>query len=144
MSEAIASTDEKIVAEFHPSYLSYLCSIKKLGLIVVTAFLALPVMMLRDKFTNITITNQRIKFSRGIFIRGEDEIELYRIKDLKYEAHLIQRLFGIGDIIVSSSEATAPVIRLRDVKGASALRDTMRGLVEARRGQRGVREVDMT
>lgn len=134
---------EQLVAEFHTSHKSWLCSLKTLLVIVLTIGLAVPILMLRDRSTRYRLTNQRLRITRGVFSRVEDEIELYRVKDLRFEDTLIQRMFGLGDIIVTSSEANAPTVHLRHIRGASALRDTLRGLVETRRAQRGVREYDV-
>ena len=43
---------------------------------------------------------------RGILMRSEEEIELYRIKDIKVHFSLVQQFFGNGDLSVISSDAT--------------------------------------
>ena len=43
---------------------------------------------------------------RGLFNLREDEVRLYRIKDLGLERNLIQRMFGLGTIRVVSSDSS--------------------------------------
>ena len=53
-----------------------------------------------------TLTNQRIKIRVGVLSRKTDEIELYRIKDIKYSATFLERLWSIGSIKIISTQKT--------------------------------------
>jgi hypothetical protein len=52
-------------------------------------------------------------------------------------------LVGIGDIELSTSDATTPLVRIANLKDADGVRDTLRGLVEKRRDAKRVRELDL-
>lgn len=88
------------------------------------------------------LTDQRLKSSRGVFNRVTDDLELYRVKDTRFEQSVWQRMVGIGDIELSTSDTTTPLVRLANIHHADNVRDTLRGLVEKRRDAKRVRELD--
>ena len=56
-------------------------------------------------FTVYSMTEDRLFIKRGLFNLREDEVRLYRIKDLGLERNMIQRMFGLGTIRVVSSDS---------------------------------------
>jgi uncharacterized membrane protein YdbT with pleckstrin-like domain len=91
------------------------------------------------------ITGERLVIRRGIFMKSVDEIELYRVKDIRLDFSLLNQWAGIGTItLVSSDETTrgAPLV-IPFVEDAQARRERLRGLVDQARQRRRVREVDM-
>lgn len=95
--------------------------------------------------TTYELTNDRLILHRGVVMKSIDEIELYRIKDIRLDFSIINQLADLGTISMTSSDETtrlAPLV-LRDITGARARREKLRELIEAARRQRGVREVDM-
>lgn len=91
------------------------------------------------------VTDQRLIVKRGLFIKSIDEIELYRIKDVRLDYSLLNQLVDIGTITLTSTDPTTLGNRfvLRDVPMARERREGLRGLVERARQRRGVREVDV-
>jgi len=58
--------------------------------------------------TRLTLTDQRIIVSEGIFNKVTHETELYRVRDTTVIEPFFYRLFGLGTIIVyTTDEATA-------------------------------------
>jgi uncharacterized membrane protein YdbT with pleckstrin-like domain len=109
------------------------------GLIVVVA------QWLRFVAATFEVTNDRLIIRRGIFTKSIDEIELYRVKDIRLDYSLVNQWAGIGTItIVSSDETTrgAPLV-VPFVEQAEARREQLRDLVDDARRRRGVRELDM-
>jgi uncharacterized membrane protein YdbT with pleckstrin-like domain len=91
------------------------------------------------------ITPERLIIRRGIFLKSIDEIELYRIKDVRMNFTLLNQLTGIGAICLTTSDETTRGgdFVMREVPRAHARREDIRRLVDAARRQRGVREIDM-
>jgi uncharacterized membrane protein YdbT with pleckstrin-like domain len=89
------------------------------------------------------LTSQRLKFSRGIFSRLTDEIELYRVKDIQLLEPFLLRIWGCGNIILVTSDRSAPNFVMPVIKNATAVREQIREFVETSRMKRNVREVDM-
>ena len=88
----------------------------------------------------------RLIVRRGIFVKSLDEIELYRVKDIRLDFSLINQMAGIGTITVTSSDETTrgEPLHLRHVEQAAGRRETLRDLVDKARQRRRVREIDMT
>lgn len=95
--------------------------------------------------TTYELTEDRLILHKGIFAKSIDEIELYRVKDIRIDFTLVNEWAGIGTIsIVSSDETTrdGPLV-IRDVEDARARREKLRLLVDAARQKRRVREIDV-
>ena len=95
--------------------------------------------------TTYEISEDRLILRKGIFVKSIDEVELYRVKDVRLDFTLIAQWANIGTITVTSSDETtreAPLV-IRDVNDANARREALRRLVEAARQKRRVRELDV-
>ncbi|MEA2998803.1 MAG: hypothetical protein QOK17_636 [Sphingomonadales bacterium] len=109
------------------------------GLIIVL------VQWLRFVAATFEVTNDRLIIRRGIFSKSIDEIELYRVKDVRLDYSLVNQWAGIGTITILSSDETtrgAPLV-VPFVEQAEARREQLRDLVDQVRRRRGVREIDM-
>jgi uncharacterized membrane protein YdbT with pleckstrin-like domain len=133
-----------------------LCVLVALVLLVASAFtgplaliallLPLGAMLWRwllIRSTVYTLTDQRLKTRRGIFSRVIDDIELYRVKDSHFAQTVGQRMLGVGDITLRTTDASTPLILLPGLAQPEARWEQIRALVEARRDAKGVREIDM-
>ena len=95
--------------------------------------------------TTYEVTPDRLIIRHGIFIKSVDEIELYRVKDIRIDFSLINQWADIGTISVLSSDETtrdAPLV-IPHVDAARRRREELRKLVDEARQKRRVREIDM-
>jgi uncharacterized membrane protein YdbT with pleckstrin-like domain len=88
------------------------------------------------------LTTQRLKLQAGVLSKKIDEIELYRVKDTRFEQSFFLRLFGLGNVVILSSDMTQPAQTIKAVSNAQALREQIRTLVEDRRDQKRVRMIE--
>jgi uncharacterized membrane protein YdbT with pleckstrin-like domain len=100
---------------------------------------------LQNMASKFEITPERLIVRRGIVFKSIDEIELYRIKDVRMDFSLLNQWAGIGTICLASSDETTRVgdLVMRHVEKAQARREELRRLVDDARRRRGVREIDM-
>ena len=100
---------------------------------------------LENLASKFEITEERLVIRRGIIAKSVDEIELYRIKDVRINFSIINQIAGIGTISISSSDETTRDgdLVIRDVERAQARREDLRRLVDTARQKRRVREIDM-
>ena len=91
------------------------------------------------------LTPERLIVRRGIIFKTIDEIELYRVKDVRMDFSLLNQWAGIGNVCVSSSDETTRVgdLVMRHIDRAQPRREELRRLVDSARQRRGVREIDM-
>ncbi len=109
------------------------------GLIIVLA------QWLRFVAATFEVTSDRLIIRRGIFVKSIDEIELYRVKDIRLDYSLLNQWAGIGTISLLSSDETtrAEPLVIPFVEQAEARRERLRALVDQARQRRRVREIDM-
>ncbi|MHA6724172.1 PH domain-containing protein [Sphingomonas sp. RS2018] len=95
--------------------------------------------------TTYELAEDRLILYRGILAKSIDEVELYRVKDVRIDFSIINQWVDIGTITVTSSDETTrgTALVLRHVERARQRREELRTRVVAARRLRGVREVDM-
>ena len=133
-------TDERIEWSGHPSQW------QNLGWFVL-CLLVIPIPLaiwkwLETNSTVYTLTDQRLKFTRGVFNKVTEDLELYRVRDTKFQQGLFERLVGLGNIELYTTDETSPTIRLPFIAEAETVREQIRALVEARRDAKRVRYLD--
>ena len=108
-------------------------------------FVLIGVRWLKNRSASYEITDQRLIIRRGILFKTIDEIELYRIKDVRLGYSLLNQMTDIGTIILTSSDRTTSggEFTLRDIPMARDRREGLRKLVDRARQRRGVRELDV-
>ena len=89
------------------------------------------------------ITDTRIEIERGLLSKKIDNLELFRVKDLRFRQGLLQRMMGLGSIELDSSDVSdAGVETIEGLPGARALFDELRDAVDAARRARGVQAIE--
>lgn len=72
------------------------------------------------------LTNDRIRIYNGLVSRSVENIELIRLQDIDYHQGVSERIFGIGDIMLTSRDATDPQQILRNVKDPEKVANLIR------------------
>ncbi|MDD2306866.1 MAG: PH domain-containing protein [Prolixibacteraceae bacterium] len=108
----------------------------------VFVLLNLAYQVLRVYCIRYEIHAEELRYYSGIFRRKHEFIENYRIKDYRVERPLIYRLFGLGNLIIYTSDKTTPVFRLDAIRNPEEKYKVLRGLVELNRREKHVFEVD--
>jgi len=97
---------------------------------------------LETRNTVYTLTDQRLKFTRGVLTKTTEDLELYRVRDTKFQQNLWERMLGLGEIQLFTTDETTTVVSLPYIRDAEGVREKMRALVEARRDAKRVRYLD--
>ena len=97
---------------------------------------------LETRNTIYTLTDQRLKFTRGVLSKTTEDLELYRVRDTKFQQNVWERMLGLGEIVLFTTDETTAVVSLPWIRDAEGVREKMRGLVEARRDIKRVRYLD--
>ncbi len=108
-------------------------------------FVLIAVRWIKDRSATYAVTDERLIVRRGILFKTIDEIELYRIKDIRLGYSLLNQMVDIGTIMLTSSDRTTMggELTLRDVPMARDRREGLRKLIDRARARRGVRELDV-
>lgn len=98
---------------------------------------------LRTAFTEVIIDAERITRRRGILNRTVSSLELFRIQDVTSLHPWWQRPFGIGTVVVMTSDSNNPVWFLPGIANAEEMRNDLNRAAIALRDRKGIREVNM-
>ena len=81
-------------------------------------------------FTKYALTEDRLFERTGFLNLKYEEILLYRIRDISLRLPLGQRLFGVGTIMVHSSDQSRPHMEIKRVKRPMEVKELLHKQVE--------------
>ena len=90
-------------------------------------------------FTRYRLSEDRLFCEKGFFNIKQDEVLLYRVRDLQLTMTLGQRIFGVGTVTVMSSDKTMPNLVLKNIKDPIAVKELLHRQVEEMKIKRRVR-----
>jgi uncharacterized membrane protein YdbT with pleckstrin-like domain len=76
------------------------------------------------------LTTQRLIIKSGIFVRKTVEVEMYRVRDYVIVQSLFQRLFGVSDVTVKTSDQDNHEVILKSIPDGEKVKDMVRDQVE--------------
>lgn len=94
-------------------------------------------------FTRYRLTEDRLFCETGFLNIREEEILLYRIRDLELKLTLGQRLFGVGSIYVHSSDKTQPNLELKNIKNPREVKELLSNKIEECKDKRRMRSMEI-
>ena len=97
-------------------------------------FLGMPL-----SFTRYAMSEDRLFLSVGFLSIKDDEVLLYRVRDIDTKRSLWQRMFGVGTVTVISSDKTAPHLVLKNIKNPVSVKEQIHEQVEEAKLKRRVR-----
>jgi uncharacterized membrane protein YdbT with pleckstrin-like domain len=136
--------DEKLIWKGNPSQW---INLGTYILCVLFCWLIIPIFIAIWRFLAVRawtmeITDQRLIDERGVFSKTTDEIELFRVKDIRLEQPFLLRLVGLSNIILMTSDKTHPVFRIPAIRDGKNIKEKLRVAVDIRRDLKGVKETD--
>ena len=90
-------------------------------------------------FTRYMLSDDRLFTSVGFLNIKDDEILLYRVRDIDLSRSLWQRIFGVGTVTVLSSDKTMPTLVLKNIKDPMFVKELIHKQVEELKIKRRVR-----
>ena len=107
---------------------------------IITAGLYFIVVYLKRLYTRYTLTDQRLIKETGLLGKRIDEIELFRVKDTKISQGFFQRLVGVGDIQVISTDVSGN-FTMNYLPDAKNKREQLRSMSMKAREVKGIRTI---
>ena len=90
-------------------------------------------------FTRYALSEDRLFTSVGLLNIKDDEVLLYRVRDIDTSRTLWQRLFGVGTVNIVSSDKTMPNLVLKNIKDPVFVKELIHKQVEEMKIKRRVR-----
>jgi membrane protein YdbS with pleckstrin-like domain len=126
------------VAFYFPQYRGDLIA---LGLaLVVVLWLVVKVIVFKSTFYRVT--NDRIEFEEGVFNKDLDNVDLFRITDLRLRCSLLDRLFNIGTIELVTTDSNQPDCELYKIKNPKRIFEILKKASLGADRRRGVVHVE--
>ena len=94
-------------------------------------------------FTRYALSEDRLFLSEGFLNIKDDEILLYRVRDIDSSRNLWQRIFGVGTVTVMSSDKSMPILVLKNVKDPIEVKELIHKQVEEMKLARRMRIGEM-
>lgn len=90
-------------------------------------------------FTRYALSEDRLFLSKGLLSVSDDELLLYRVRDITTKRSLWQRLCGVGTITILSSDKSTSTLVLKNVKKPMMVKELLHQHVEEAKIRRRVR-----
>ena len=90
-------------------------------------------------FTKYALSEDRLFISVGLLNIKDDEVLLYRVRDIDTSRNLWQRLFGVGTVTIMSSDKSMPTLVLKNIKDPVYVKELIHTQVEEMKIRRRVR-----
>ncbi len=94
-------------------------------------------------FTRYELNEDKLIIHTGFASLNEEEILLYRIRDISVRQSLFERMFGVGTVHVSSTDVTVPHLDLMHIKNPRKVKEVLSKCVEMCRHRNGIRSTEL-
>jgi uncharacterized membrane protein YdbT with pleckstrin-like domain len=82
------------------------------------------------KSTKLTLTDQRLIVTSGVFTKSTNETELYRVRDTSIEEPFFYRMFGVGNVIIYSTDEAEGKLHFHAYNKPHWIKDQIRNNAE--------------
>ncbi len=89
-------------------------------------------------FTVYSYDEERLFVKSGVFNIREDEVRFYRILDISLKRSFMQRIFGMGTIVIDSSDKTMKCFEIKNIKNSKETKEQLSELVEEERQRKRI------
>ncbi|QVN18987.1 PH domain-containing protein [Burkholderia pyrrocinia] len=105
--------------------------------------LSLAVRIVHLLTCRIEIDDARMRVTTGLIVREVCSLELFRIQNVWSVTRWWQGAFGIGELVIETSDARHPVWNLPGLRHPETLRDMLNAIAVELRTSRGIGEVNL-
>jgi membrane protein YdbS with pleckstrin-like domain len=96
-----------------------------LGLIA-AAILIIALAVLHRRYTSWSLTSDRLIERRGLLASHRREMELADVRSIEVDRSFLQRLLGIGDVMIASAASVDFMIKLHNVPNPERVAEMLR------------------
>lgn len=94
-------------------------------------------------FTRYRLSEDRVFCEKGFLNIHEEEVLLYRVRDLELSMSFGQRIFGVGTVCIHSSDKTNPHLELKNIKKPREVKERLYQTIESAKDRRGIRPTEL-
>jgi membrane protein YdbS with pleckstrin-like domain len=78
------------------------------------------------RMTHYEVSPDRIEYGEGVFDRKVDNIDMFRVVDIKLRRNILDCMVGVGTVILTTSDKNQPEFEFKKVKNSRELYDTIK------------------
>ncbi len=90
-------------------------------------------------FTRYTLTEDTLSVTKGLLTVKESQVMLFRVRDISRVQTLGERIFGVGTIILDSTDVDSPHLHIEKVKDHERVMRLITSQVDKERQRNRVR-----
>lgn len=137
------NNEESTVLEFRPSAKGFIGKIIW-GIILTPILIGLFMLLgvyITIKSTKYKLTTQRFFVQTGLISKKVEELELFRVKDVSMKQGVFQRILGVGNVTVLSTDDSTPTVHIAGVSSPEKVKESIRSHSrDARKSEKGLTE----
>ena len=92
-------------------------------------------------FTWYSMGKDRLFIKSGLIVDRRQETLLYRVKDISVKRGLIQKLFGVGTIVIETLDASSRYLFITSVKNPEAVKEMIHDYVEQAKKNASIEQI---
>jgi membrane protein YdbS with pleckstrin-like domain len=119
------STDIRTMIEPKATMISWvIAAVLLIAMVPPTAALFGAIAQIKN--THYKVTNQRVLIERGVLSKSLQEIDMRSVDDTEFRQSLLQRIFGIGEVSIVSTDKVTPAVVLHGIRDPRSTRELIR------------------
>jgi membrane protein YdbS with pleckstrin-like domain len=96
-----------------------------LGVIIVVG-LILFYKAWKIRMTHYEVSPDRIEYGEGIFDRRVDNLDMFRVVDIKLRRNILDCFVGVGTVLLTTSDKSHPEFEFKKIRNSRELYDTIK------------------
>ena len=133
--------NSSLISNFGSFMVGIILTLTVVGAIVGIPYIIWTYLVIKNK--KYELTQERLILRSGVLNKKIEELELFRVRDYSIEKPFIYNIFGLGNIILTSSDKTNPYIKLEALKDFEDLKNKIRNAVQITRKNNGVKDLEI-
>jgi uncharacterized membrane protein YdbT with pleckstrin-like domain len=135
---------QTIIFEGTPSWKAWFWSYVLAGVLslVLVGLIWLLTLELRRKGMRYKLTGRTIDLESGVFSKRIETVQLWRVQDIDFQQSFMDRIFGVANIHITTTDRSTPEIDLRGLPASREVFESLKDAADLARQQRVLGVVD--
>lgn len=78
------------------------------------------------RMTHYEVSPDRIEYGEGVFDRKVDNLDMFRVVDIKLRRNVLDCVVGVGTVILTTTDKSHPEFEFKKIKNSQELYDTIK------------------
>ena len=78
------------------------------------------------RMTHYEVSPDRIEYGEGVFDRKVDNLDMFRVVDIKLRRNVLDCVVGVGTVILTTTDKSHPEFEFKKIKNSRELYDTIK------------------